>query len=146
MSQVKKLQSGGTTPPKGKFRMNGRELDGQTAIDRMSSLYGQMPLDEREMFTVAQRAILDGNIAEYDPTDNTIRVYDKNGNSLLNSYTDTKATTKDSGWKKFWDATLNTESHRFKKSGRPLAMMDMSDPAEVAAAAAELDALRRGSG
>lgn len=145
MSQVKKLQSGGNTPPKGKFRMNGRELDGQTALDRMSALYGQMPLDEREMFTVAQRAILDGNIAEYDPTDNTIRVYDQNGNSLVKNYTDSTASVKDSGFRKFTDALLNTQNHRFKKSGRKFALMDMTDPSE-AVTPAELEALRRGSG
>ena len=130
MSQVKKLQAGGTTPT-GKFRMNGRELSGQTAIDRLSAVYSQLPLDEREMFTVAQNAVLQGNIAEYDPTNNTIRVTDKDGNVITNTYTDTTARTTDSGVKRFFGALGNTRTHRFKKSGEAMALVDMSDPIKV---------------
>ena len=101
MSQVKKLQAGGSNPPTGKFRMNGRELTGQTAIDRLAAVYGGLPLDEREMFTVAQKAVLDGNTAEYDPTNNTIRVVDKAGNTITDRYTSTKASTTNSEFKKW---------------------------------------------
>jgi len=145
MSQVKKLQTGGNTPT-GKFRMNGREISGQTAIDRLSAVYSGLPLDEREMFTVAQKAIQDGNTAEYDPTNNTIRVFGSTGNDITRSYTNTKASTEDSNLKRTWGAIFNNEAHRFKKSGEAMAMVDMSDPKAVEEATAALMALRRGYG
>ncbi len=95
MSQVKKLATGGTASL-GSFRMNGRELDGQLAIDRLAAVYRDLPQNERGMFSVAQRAILDGNTAEYDPTNNTIKVLDKDGNNITFDYTDTKARTTNS--------------------------------------------------
>lgn len=140
MSQVRKLQTGG------KFRMNGRELSGQTAIDRLSAVYNGLPLEEREMFTVAQNAVKNGDTAEYDPTNNTITVTDSEGNNVTSKYTDTTASVKDSQFKRNWGATFNTRTHRFKKSGESMALVDMTDPNEVKKEKTPLTALRRGSG
>jgi len=140
MSQVRKLQTGG------KFRMNGRELSGQTAIDRLAAVYSGLPLEEREMFTVAQNAVKNGDTAEYDPTNNTITVTDSEGNNVTSKYTDTTASVKDSKFKRNWGATFNTRTHRFKKSGEAMALVDMTDPNEVKKEEPSKTALRRGSG
>ena len=140
MSQVRKLQTGG------KFRMNGRELSGQTAIDRLAAVYSGLPLEEREMFTVAQNAVKNGDTAEYDPTNNTITVTDSEGNNVTSKYTDTTASVKDSKFKRNWGATFNTRTHRFKKSGEAMALVDMTDPNEVKQEETPKTALRRGSG
>ena len=140
MSQVRKLQTGG------KFRMNGRELSGQTAIDRLAAVYSGLPLEEREMFTVAQNAVKNGDTAEYDPTNNTITVTDSEGNNVTSKYTDTTASVKDSKFKRNWGATFNTRTHRFKKSGEAMALVDMTDPNEVKKEEPSKTALRRGYG
>ena len=140
MSQVRKLQTGG------KFRMNGRELSGQTAIDRLAAVYSGLPLEEREMFTVAQNAVKNGDTAEYDPTNNTITVTDSEGNNVTSKYTDTTASVKDSKFKRNWGATFNTRTHRFKKSGEAMALVDMTDPNEAKKEEPSKTALRRGSG
>lgn len=80
--------------------MNGRELSGQTAIDRLAAVYSGLPLEEREMFTVAQNAVKNGDTAEYDPTNNTITVTDSEGNNVTSKYTDTTASVKDSKFKR----------------------------------------------
>lgn len=125
MSQVKKLQTGG------KFRMNGREISGQTAIDRLAAVYSGLPLNEREMFTVAQSAIQNGDIAEYNPTNNTIRVTNVNGDDVTSNYTNTRASVNNSEFKKTLGAIFNDEAHRFKKSGEAMALVDMTDPNEI---------------
>lgn len=140
MSQVRKLQTGG------KFRMNGRELSGQTAIDRLAAVYSGLPLEEREMFTVAQNAVKNGDTAEYDPTNNTITVTDSEGNNVTSKYTDTTASVKDSKFKRNWGATFNTRTHRFKKSGEAMALVDMTDPDEKPKEDPSLTDLQRGSG
>lgn len=95
MSQVKKLQQGGS------FKMNGRTIYGQTAIDRLANVYKSLPLDEREMFTVAQQAIQNGDTVEYNPTNNTILVTNADGKDVTSTYTSTKANVNNSRFKRF---------------------------------------------
>lgn len=107
MSQVKKeiakLQSGGTleTKPYGVFRMNGRELDGKTAIARLTSIGNGLDLKQREAFSVAKRALEDGHTVSYDADKNLLSVKDKSGNEIFTNYTNTKARYDNSNWKKF---------------------------------------------
>ena len=112
MSQVKKFQVGG------KFRMNGREISGQRALDNLAAAYAGSDPSERGMWNVAQRAIQDGYTAQYNNGDNSIQVFDVDGNDVTSKYTDTKASTTDKGIKRFFDSIGENESHRFKKSGR----------------------------
>lgn len=103
MSQVKKtipkFQSGGsnqenTTPQEkayGKYKMNGRELDGKLAILRLSAIAQSVPLRQRESFSVAKRALEEGHNVEYDPDKNVIIVRNAAGQELTRNYTNTKA-------------------------------------------------------
>lgn len=126
--------------------MNGRTIYGQTAIDRLANVYKSLPQDEREMFTVAQQAIQNGDTVEYNPTNNTIVVTNADGNDVTSTYTSTKANVNNSRFKKFWGAATNDEAHRFKKSGEAMALVDMSDESKKQEETPELTALRRGYG
>lgn len=121
MSQVKKFQVGG------KFRMNGWEISGQRALDNLAVAYAGSDPSERGMWNVAQRAIQDGYTAQYNNGDNSIQIFDTDGNDVTSKYTDTKASTTDKGIKRFFDSIGENESHRFKKSGRYMSLVNMDD-------------------
>lgn len=139
MSQVKKFQVGG------KFRMNGREISGQRALDNLAAAYAGSDPSERGMWNVAQRAIQDGYTAQYNNGDNSIQVFDTYGNDVTNKYTDTKASTTDKGIKRFFDSIGENESHRFKKSGRYMSLVNMDDTGTGDSASNKIK-LNRGSG
>lgn len=138
MSQVRKYREAGTLPAQpatkkvGKFTMNGRSIEGQLALDRLLTQASAQPGDERGMYSVAQKAIQDGNEAIYDPTNNTIQVLDSEGNNITNDYLDDKIKAKptDSNFRRNWGATFNTLNHRFKKSGLSMGSIDMNTPEE----------------
>ena len=139
MSQVKKFQVGG------KFRMNGREISGQRALDNLAAAYAGSDPSERGMWNVAQRAIQDGYTAQYNNGDNSIQVFDLDGNDVTSKYTDTKASTTDKGIKRFFDSIGENEAHRFKKSGRYMSLVDMNDTGAAEPTPDKLK-LNRGSG
>lgn len=139
MSQVKKFQVGG------KFRMNGREISGQRALDNLAAAYAGSDPSERGMWNVAQRAIQDGYTAQYNNGDNSIQVFDVDGNDVTSKYTDTKASTTDKGIKRFFDSIGENESHRFKKSGRYMSLVNMDDTGTGDSASNKIK-LNRGSG
>ena len=85
-----------------------------------------------------------GNTAQYN-ADNSITVFDQNGNDITNRYTDTKASTSDKGIKRFFDAVTENESHRFKKSGKYMSLVNMEDTSEDTTAKNKTK-LNRGSG
>lgn len=152
MSQVIKLKKGNKTPklPKleepviqddvqipeqkpmlGNFSMNGKTIHGQNALDRLFSVYKDRDVSERGMFNVADKAIRDGYNVTYNAGDNTIQVVDSNGNDITNNYMDgIKAKTTDSLIKRTWDATFRNRADAFKRSGRYMQNIDMSDDSE----------------
>ena len=138
MSQVKKFQAGG------KFRMNGRELSGQKALDNLAAAFAGSDPSERGMWNIAQKAIQDGNTAQYNTSDNSIQVFDDKGNDITGTYYQGKASTSDSGLKRFFDALGENESHRFKKSGRYMSLVNMNDTPE--STPSNKTPLTRGSG
>lgn len=142
MSQVKKLQPGGTTP-NGKFRLNGREITGQFALDSLQAESNKIPIDERESFDAAMRAISDGNTVEYF-NNNTIKITDKNGNDISRNYIKSKGNESDSTFLRNWDATFNTASHRLKKGLERMAYVNMNTPEEKPKEAPSKTTLRRG--
>ena len=71
MSQVKKLQSGGGTPPTGRFRMNGLELVGLDALNGITPYLG-------ENTARLVDAINDGMITGYNPANNSPYILDPN--------------------------------------------------------------------
>lgn len=108
MSQVRKYQPGGTTPtqeppkPKvGKFTINGKSLEGQTAIDKILAAYGNNSTDTG-MGNMAVKAIKDGNEAVYNSLDNSIQIIDSKGNDVTSKYLPKGITAKvsDSNFKK----------------------------------------------
>ncbi len=143
MSQVKKLQPGGTTPIIGKFRRSGREITGQFALDSLQAEANKAAMDEREGLTAAIRAISDGNTVEYF-ADNAISITDKNGKDVSSDYIKTKASTTDSTLKRTWDATFNNASHRFKKGLERMAYVNMDAPEEKPKETTNKTTLRRG--
>lgn len=143
MSQAKKTQK---MQVGGRFRMNGRELEGQLALDRLASAYASSGARERGMWDVAQRAIQDGHVAQYN-ANNSIQVFDADGNDITRKYTNTKAGTEDRWLKRAWDATVQNESDGFKRSGRYMSMVDMSPEAEKTdSTSTNRKKLRRGDG
>lgn len=150
MSQVKKFQSGGSSPetkPYGVFRMNGRELDGKTAIARLTSIGNGLDLKQREAFSVAKRALEDGHTVSYDADKNLLSVKDKSGNEIFTNYTNTKARYDNSNWKKFWGAQFEDEADQFKRGLRNFALVGMDNPVDqITKPADNRTKLRKGSG
>lgn len=127
MPQVKKLQSGGDTPPSitGKFRIQGRELVGQAALDEVARLSGFADAEDREAYSVASRAIQDGRIVEYDPYKNQVYVWDEGNNNIFTDYSDVDASFEDSKGKRVLDALANNRANRFKRGAQYFARANM---------------------
>jgi hypothetical protein len=73
MAQVKKFQVGGS------FKMNGREISGQEALDKLTPLLGATTGG-------ISTAIQQGKIVDYNPADNTIFITDGSGKDLTLKY------------------------------------------------------------
>lgn len=115
-------------PTLGKFTMNGKTISGQTALDRLYNAYSSSDFGMRGMYDVAAKAIKDGNEARYNPENNTIEVYDSNGNNVTNQYAQgISASPNDSNFRKTMQATFHTANDRFKRSGEYMKHVDMSD-------------------
>jgi len=138
MALVKKYQNAAGPLPEGKFTMNGKHLLGQQALERIAAAYELDKNGPKDMYSIATRAIKDGNEAIYDPTENTIQILDSTGKDITSNYVGKgiTASINDSTLKRNLGATFNTKNHRFKQSGLLLANVDMDTRKE----------LRRGSG
>ncbi len=115
-------------PTLGKFTMNGRTISGQTALDRLYNAYSSSDFGMRGMYDVAAKAIKDGNEARYNPENNTIEVYDSNGNNVTSQYAQgISASPNDSNFRKTMQATFHTANDRFKRSGEYMKYVDMNE-------------------
>lgn len=132
MAQVKKFQVGGS------FKMNGRELSGQEALDKLTPLLGATTGG-------ISTAIQQGKIVDYNPADNTIFITDESGEDLTLKYLPAleDMSPRDSTFKRRWRATFNTEKHQAALDLERLRRVNMIGTA--AQEAKDLTDLRRGS-
>lgn len=139
MAQVKKLQTGG------RFVSNGKELSGQLALDRILDAANRQPADERAFFEAAARAVEDGMTAKYDPFDYSLVIEDAAGNDVSSRYISSPVTTKDSRLKKIFDATVENQRDKDRRSAVALSRIRMSTEPDKSEKVT-LPELRRGEG
>ena len=137
MSQVKiqKLATGGT------FIIDGQEIKGDDAINAIRPYLG-------ETTGGIMDALRAGQTVDYNSANNTIRITNKNGQSLTDTYLSAgkRANVNDSNFKKDWGATFNTEPHRFKEDLLKLRGVVLGGAGGSDSSASSLLNLRKGSG
>ena len=136
MAQVKKLKKGG-----GVFEMNGRTLEGQDAIDRVTGHTG-------ETTAGILRAIKNGLRTGYNPESNAPYVTDWEGNDLTEEYLSAskKVSPDDSMARRVLGATFNSLGHRYARESLMLGDVDMTPAQKVETETPNYTQLRRGSG
>lgn len=100
--------------------MNGREISGQEALDKLTPLLGGTTGG-------ISTAIQQGKIVDYNPADNTIFITDDSGEDLTLKYLPAleNMTPRDSTFKRRWRATFNTEKHQAALDLEKLRRIDM---------------------
>ena len=125
MSQVKKLQSGGS------FTIDGIKYDATPEfINALTTHLKDTAGTDAQTLAGLSNALQNGQNLRYDSASNTISGMDGIWSGITQRQNERRKTGA-STWRKFWDAQLDTDAHRFRNALSAIGSFHYQVPKEV---------------